>query len=297
MPFTYVFPSDVVVQGHRGDIIEGIGCVPTIKNVSLAYLLSFVWPPIIALLATIYAFLSFRAFLRRRKTIDELFTSGSSLSKDNYLRLICFSLIPLLVTFPLTLFFLIVNIIRGPQPWISWEDTHSNFNRFNSYSAAAVEANPLDYAAWVVDLWTCTVCWVLFTIFLGMGNEQRKQYRRWFFFILRPFGVKPSSSCTDSPTVWQGLFGRSITPLRVRPTPSAFDGVTGSLPTFSVPHVSKASPKKLDLMSIGGDSSGLNDDQEGEREENGNHREDGLKAEATNWDDHENASEWSKDGK
>ena len=142
--FIYTFPSDVVVQGHRGEIIEGIGWVSTTYNVSLAYPLAIVWPPLISFVAAIYACLSFRALLslRRRNTIDELFTSRYSISKDHYLRLMCFSLIPPLLMFPPTLSNLDLYIKRGPQPWISWEDTHSNFNRFDRYPAAAIEADP-----------------------------------------------------------------------------------------------------------------------------------------------------------
>ena len=120
----------------------------------------------------------------------------------------CFLLIPLLLTFPLTFTYLLLYIMLGPRPWISWEDTHSNFNRFEFYSAAVIKANPYVYAIWMIHLCACLVSCFLFFIFLGMNDEQRQEYRRWFFVILRPFGIKPSSS-TDS--VWQRLFGRTTT--------------------------------------------------------------------------------------
>ena len=266
LPFTYPFPSDFVVQGHRGDIIEGIGCVPSTYNVSLAYPLYFVWPTFISFVAAIYSTLSFRAFLwhRRRNTVDELFTSGYSISKDHYLRLMCFSLIPSLLMFPLTLFGLISNIKLGPRPWISWENTHSHFNRFDTYPEAVLKTNTCFYASWLIELWSCSACCFLFFIFLGMKDEQRGQYMRWFFVILRPFGIKPSSS-TDSPTLWQRLFGRSTTLLK--PTPFNLSGATSSISVLPVDHGPKHFPKTTDTIIFG---LRFNDYPRTEEEESGN---------------------------
>ena len=207
----YASPAVIVVQDHRGTIIEGLGCTPVMANITLLYPLVLVWEPFLSFVAAIYACLSFRTFLslRRPNSTDELFSSGYSISRDHYLRLMCFSLIPLLFTFPLTFSYLILYIKLGPEPWISWENTHSNFNRFEFYSAAVIKANPYLYATWMIHLCACLASCFLFFIFLGMNDEQRREYRRWFFVILRPFGIKPASSSTDSPTVWQRLFGRT----------------------------------------------------------------------------------------
>ena len=202
------------------------------------------WPPFISFVAAIYSSLSFRAFFwhRRRNTIDELFTSGYSISKDQYLRLMCFSLIPSLLMFPLTLFCLIGNIKLGPRPWISWEDTHSNFNSFDTYPEAAIKTYPYSYAGFAIELWCCPSDCLLFFIFLGMKDEQREQYRRWFFAFLRPFGIKPPSASTDSPSLWQRLFGRPTTP----PKPTPF-----ILSMGSVENGSNDFPKPTDTIRIG----------------------------------------------
>ena len=201
------------------------------------------WPLFLSFVAAIYSSLSFRAFFwhRRRNTIDEFFTSGYSISKDHYLRLMCFSLLPSLLMFPITLFNFIITIKRGPRPWISWEDTHSNWNRFDSYPEASIKADPYLYASWILELWSSASDCFLFFIFLGMKDEQREQYRRWFFVILRPFGIKPPSSSTDSPSLWQRLFGRPTPP---KPTPFI-------LSMGSVESGSKDFPKPSDTIRIG----------------------------------------------
>jgi hypothetical protein len=134
---------------------------------------------------------------------------------------------------------LIIHITFGPQPWISWEDTHSNFNRFDRFSAVLVEANPSVYSTYVVHLWGDTLGWVLFIIFLGTGPAHRKQYRHWFFSILRPFGIQPPLSPVDSP--W-GLerTGASTTHMHL----------TSTLPPYSPPHASKKFPEKLNMKYV-----------------------------------------------
>ena len=231
----YYFPSDVVVQGHRGDIIEGLGCVPTTYNVTLAYPLFYIWPPIISLIAVIYGCLSFRIFLKRRKTADALFT-GAHMYKEHHLRLLWFSIVPLSLMFPLSVYILALYIILKPHPWISWEDTHLNFNRFERVPAVVPESNPYIYASWVIHLWGCTLCWALFFAFFGMGSEQRKRYHRWSIAIVRTFGIKPPSSSVDSR---EQLPGPS--PL-VQPesTPTTSDTTTAP-----IPH-----PMKLDLAPV-----------------------------------------------
>ena len=233
------------------------------------------WPSILSFVAAIYSCLSFRTFLslRRRNTIDELFSRGYSISKDYYLRLMCFSLIPLLLTFPFTLTSLITNIKLGPEPWISWEDAHSNFNHFYSVPAAVVEADPYLYAALMINLCACLICCFLFFLFLGLNPEQRRQYRRWFFIILRPFGIKPASSSTDSPTLWRRLFGRTTTTTTLTPTPFTFSRTTASTSTSSVSHDQKGVLNPIDVILIEREHFGLNDRNRAEREETSNLRE------------------------
>lgn len=74
---------------------EHISCLTCL---SLGFCLA---SPLISFVTMIYAALSFRAFLQRRNTIDELFTNGPSISKAHYLRHMCFSPIPFLLMFPL----------------------------------------------------------------------------------------------------------------------------------------------------------------------------------------------------
>ena len=47
--------ADVIVQGHRFNIFEDIGCVPTIYNTPPAYPLVFMWPIVLGCISFVYA--------------------------------------------------------------------------------------------------------------------------------------------------------------------------------------------------------------------------------------------------
>ena len=46
---------ELVVEGHRFDILEEIGCIPNTYNVTLAFPLVYIWPIIISLIAAVYS--------------------------------------------------------------------------------------------------------------------------------------------------------------------------------------------------------------------------------------------------
>lgn len=62
---------DYVVQGHRFDILEDIGCFPSVYNVTLAYPLYLIWAPLLAIISFVYSgtCLMHRRFFRFPKLI------------------------------------------------------------------------------------------------------------------------------------------------------------------------------------------------------------------------------------
>ena len=47
--------TDYVVQGHRFDIMERIGCWPVTVNTIAAYFLIFMWPTVLGMITMVYA--------------------------------------------------------------------------------------------------------------------------------------------------------------------------------------------------------------------------------------------------
>jgi len=54
LPIFLSHPSDYIVQGHRYDIIEDVGCWPTVYLSAPAIPLVFMWPLIISLVSIPY---------------------------------------------------------------------------------------------------------------------------------------------------------------------------------------------------------------------------------------------------
>lgn len=49
------FATDVVVQPHRFDILEDIGCYPVVYNTLPAYFLYFMWPVVLGMISFCYS--------------------------------------------------------------------------------------------------------------------------------------------------------------------------------------------------------------------------------------------------
>ena len=85
------------------------------------------------------------------------------------------------------------------------------FNRFEPIPAAFIESDQTSYTLLVVNFWAFPFICYLFFIFFGFGGEQVNQYKRWFYAVLRPFGVRPPQPkpySQDRRTWWQKLFRR-----------------------------------------------------------------------------------------
>ncbi|KAH9068115.1 STE3-domain-containing protein [Lactarius deliciosus] len=122
-------PLQLVVEGHRFDIFEEIGCFQNTYNVPLAFPLVHTWPVIISIISTIYCALTIRLFWRSSQRIKGTQGSNLNLNYARYMRLIALSSTQLLLTLPFSLFNLYINAHVIPvQRWISWEDTHFNYS-------------------------------------------------------------------------------------------------------------------------------------------------------------------------
>ncbi|KAJ7637861.1 pheromone A receptor-domain-containing protein [Mycena rosella] len=102
-----LFPSSTspsvqyIVQGHRFNIYEQIGCYPALYNSLPMYLLSAMWLPLLGLVAAVYGILALRAFLCRCTAYTQLLSASPGLPAPHYLHLIVLTLASTLPTLPL----------------------------------------------------------------------------------------------------------------------------------------------------------------------------------------------------
>ncbi|KAF8259094.1 pheromone A receptor-domain-containing protein [Lactarius quietus] len=183
-------PLQLVVEGHRFDILEEIGCYPAVFNVTLAFPLVYTWPFVISVISAIYS-----------ELLKEMPGSNKSLNHSRYMRLIALSSTQLLVNLPVSLY----NIFDNAQdlsPWISWENTHSDYSFVGQLPSAAWRLHK--NAVFEMDRWLVVFSAFSFFAFFGFAEEARKHYSLAFSFAssrlhLGKFGTRSTSSSLRSP--------------------------------------------------------------------------------------------------
>ncbi|KAH8986581.1 STE3-domain-containing protein [Lactarius akahatsu] len=171
-------PLQLVVEGHRFDIFEEIGCFQNTYNVPLAFSLVHTWPVVISIISTIYCALTIRLFWKSSQRIKETQGSNVNLNYTRYMRLIALSSTQLLFTLPFSLFNLYINAHVIPvQRWISWEDTHFNYSHVTQFPSSQWRADLLHSMGIEATRWTVIPCAFLFFAFFGFAEEARKHYR------------------------------------------------------------------------------------------------------------------------
>ncbi|KAG1796922.1 pheromone A receptor-domain-containing protein [Suillus plorans] len=182
-----------VVQGHRFDIYEDIGCYPFIYNTLPAFFLSDSWPIIIGLVSSVYCGLSLKAFYLRRAQFTRFLKSNKSLSASRYFRLMALAMAEILCTIPLASFIIWLNSAAHPvEPWISWENVHYDFSRVMQYPSVLWTTNYLLVVAIQLTRWLVVFCAFTFFAFFGFAAEARKNYGIAFWWVAKIFGFYPA---------------------------------------------------------------------------------------------------------
>lgn len=179
------------MQGHRYNVWEDLGPLAEVYNVTLAFPLYYIWEPLICFISGIFAVLTIRLFLARRKEFDAVLNSGSTnINKDRYLRLLSLAAVAVCIHLPLSLWAIIIDAVAFPvEPWISWEDTHSNYHRIMYVTRFMISLAPSTAVYASIGWWSLILCGINFFIFFGFGEEATKQYQSMIGACLKPFGI------------------------------------------------------------------------------------------------------------
>ncbi|KAJ7643156.1 Rcb2.42 [Mycena polygramma] len=201
----WVFPIIImalhyVVQGHRFDIIEDIGCRPTTYFSIPAILLIYVPGAVVVVLTFIYSGLALRAFYLRRRTFSTfLQNKKSAFTTRRYLRVMVVTFI--LATWEAAVMGLVYGLtFSGPlEPYTSWADVHLGFSRVDQIPAAEL---PTDLLIWTyVSWWTIPISGYSFFCSFSFGEDAAKEYGplwRWFTCRPRNNRVSPNASTSSS---------------------------------------------------------------------------------------------------
>ncbi|KAJ7691152.1 pheromone A receptor-domain-containing protein [Mycena rosella] len=217
-------PLQYIVQGHRYNIYEDIGCLGETFETPVAIVLFHLPPLIVGLISAVYCVLSIKSFYHSRAQFKELLSSNNNLNLNRYVRLMCLASTDLFLTIPLSIWVLWVNAaVVGISPWISWEDTHSNFSRVVTVPSIFWRSDPLTVASLETTRWLTVACAFLFFGYFGFADEAIKNYRSMFFSVAKRVGYSHASMSSSG-----GVLSSNGSKSKYAQTSSA----PGALPVF-----------------------------------------------------------------
>ncbi|KAI0791965.1 GPCR fungal pheromone mating factor, partial [Abortiporus biennis] len=178
------------MQGHRFDILGGIGCVEA-SPVSILYVTLYaIWPIIIGFVSAVYAIRTLTLFFLRRREITKLLAAtDTNLSAACYYRLIVLCAGEVLCTIPLAIFILVVNVRDSYYPWRGFADLHSGFNRVDQYPTDLWLTSPSEqfYVEW--QSWITIALGLYFFAIFGFSMEAMKHYEKVGRILLKLVGL------------------------------------------------------------------------------------------------------------
>ncbi|KAI0061191.1 fungal pheromone STE3G-protein-coupled receptor [Artomyces pyxidatus] len=167
-----------VVQGHRYDIFEDVGCYPAIVNTPPTYALVFSWPVILSGVSIILNILIFRKqVINHRK--DPRNNPLMLPLRDMTSRLLIIAGGAALFTFSYNVHSVFLNRTSATyEKWGSWGAVHSQFSTINQITAADWRADYNTQIALEIARWSSVICGIVFFLLFGLGWEAPREYRK-----------------------------------------------------------------------------------------------------------------------
>nr|GAT61295.1 pheromone receptor Rcb2 B44 [Mycena chlorophos] len=168
-----------IVQGHRFDIIQEMGCLPTIY-ISIAAICLFYVPILVVIVLTLgFASAALYHFFRRRLTFARHLQDSaapSGMTPSRYFRLMAMALVQMIWATSVTVSNMYFTILMsGIRPWISWANVHSDWSRVGVFPRSFVPANI--WSGTLFAFWAVPITSVLFFVFFAFGRDAVKEYQ------------------------------------------------------------------------------------------------------------------------
>jgi pheromone a factor receptor len=184
-----------IVQGHRFNIFEEIGCYPATFNTPLAYVLVFAWPMVLGCISAYYCVRTIVELAQRRAQFMEFLSMNKNLSSSRYFRLMGLAGIEMLCTIPLGAYVIYLNATAQPVlPWISWANVHFNFSRIEQIPSVAWRTSGPAVLSIEFSRWFLVVCALVFFAFFGFADEARKNYRLAYVSVAKRVGLSTAGT-------------------------------------------------------------------------------------------------------
>ncbi|KAF7344883.1 Pheromone B alpha 1 receptor [Mycena venus] len=183
-------PLQYIVQGHRYNIFEDIGCMYETFETPVSIVLYHLPPILVGCVSAVYCVLSIKSFYHSRAQFKELLSSSNNnLNLNRYVRLMLLASTDLLCTVPLGIYVLWVNVhVVGISRWVSWADTHSNFSRVVAVPGVYWRTDRTTVTMLETTRWVTVACAFLFFAYFGFADEAIKNYRSAFQSVAKRMG-------------------------------------------------------------------------------------------------------------
>ncbi|KAI0033049.1 STE3-like pheromone receptor [Vararia minispora EC-137] len=183
-------PLHFVVQGHRFDIEEDVGCVSVTLNIWPAYPLVYMWPALIGCVSFVYSCLSLWKFITHRAALTQMLSSGGALSQSQFIRLLLLSLAEMMCTIPLSIYNIAINASNGTVGgWTSWDDVHFDFDHVNQIPRVFWQSNRYLSVALQFTSWLPLLCAFVFIVLFALSSDARRHYVFAFNYVLKKTGL------------------------------------------------------------------------------------------------------------
>jgi pheromone a factor receptor len=143
---------------------------------------------LIALVSAFYAIRTFVAINKMRAQFKQLLARDSDMTYSLYFRLMALAGTEIIFTISITTAYIALNSTTL-DPWISWEDTHYDFDRVDQYPGILWRQETRVAQQLELTRWLYIVCAVLFFSFFGFAEEVRKFYGPPFQYVFKRFGI------------------------------------------------------------------------------------------------------------
>jgi hypothetical protein len=224
--------TEIIVEGHRFDIFEDVGCYPNFYNVPLAFPLVYIWPLVINIVTAVYSCvlyslvrspsstadytlgLNIHLFWKSSRQLKDMLGSNTIPHQNRYIRLIALCSTQIFCSLPMTIFPIYFNARVAPMfPWISWDDTHFNYSFVDQIPSVVWRASAAAETALELHRWFLVLSAFLYFAFFGFAEEARKNYRLAYSFAssrLRLPEFVSSRAGSSSPSSPTSSFGPGL---------------------------------------------------------------------------------------
>ncbi|KAI0040542.1 STE3-domain-containing protein [Auriscalpium vulgare] len=236
----------IIVSGHRFDIIEDVGCYPFTFNTPPAYPLVTAWPLAISLVSACYGALTLRAFFRQRAQFKDVVSSHSSLTVNRYFRLMALATMEFVITIPICSYGIYLGLsTNSVSPWRGWADTHFDYGQIGQVPSVLWRMNRNNEISIELTRWSVVFTAFVFFGFFGFAMEARKNYHKAYLFVAQRLGLQPKLAAPALPSAmyWAKPPPTSSFDLSEKSTPTLVSHVVPkALPPPKCPSFSASSP-------------------------------------------------------